>query len=142
MRSLLPALGVLVLVAVPCDWRPLRDAKAHCQLLVPPDWTGGASVALAPGHRAAAAVRALSRETRFDQAVLAAKGVMKPLRRFEDGPDRVWYAYDAGVPGTVFWYVAVAGEPVCVAQLEFGDPQLEETARLVAGSLSVSRPLP
>ena len=134
------ALLILFLVAPARDWRTVRDAKAHCQVVVPSDWAGGASVATAPGHKAGVVVHGLSREQRFDQAVSAAKALMKPLVHFSDGGERVWYSYDGGVVGTVFWYVAVPGDPVCTAQLQFSDPQLEPTARAIVLSLGGARP--
>jgi hypothetical protein len=119
------------------DWRIVKDARARCQVLVPPDWSGGTSVATAPDHRAGAVVHGLPREQRFEQAVSAAKEIMKPISTIEEGPARVWYAYDGGVQGTTFWYVAVLGDPVCTAQVQFKDRELEATARAIAGSLAV-----
>jgi hypothetical protein len=140
------ALGASVSIAlllvstppVPSHWKVVKDAKAHCQVSVPEDWTGVTSVSTAPGRKASAVVHGLSREQRFDQAISAAKTVMKPVATIEEGPNRVWYSYDGGAKDTTSWYVAVPGETICTAQVEFKDPELEPTARTIVGSLGMA----
>jgi hypothetical protein len=117
------------------DWRVVRDAKARCQLFVPQEWSGPTSIAVAPGRKGGAVVHALAREQRFDQAVQQAKSLMRPLATLEERPDRIWYSYDGGQQGTTFWYVAVSGETICTAEVQFSDPGLEATARLIVLSV-------
>jgi hypothetical protein len=128
-------LALLRPLEAPRDFRVVRDAKARCQILVPPEWSGPTSIATAPGRKGSAVVHAVAREHGFDQAVSQAKSLMRPLATFEERPDRIWYSYDGGQPGTTFWYVAVAGETICTAEVAFSDPSLEATARLIAGSV-------
>lgn len=120
------------------EWRVLRDSKAHCQVSVPPEWKGGAGVAISPEWNASATVHGLSREQRLDQAVSVAKALMRPSIVFEEGPKRVWYAYQGESQGSA-WYVAVAGDPVCVALIDFRDREFEAAARQIVTSLTNSR---
>ncbi|HWX23948.1 MAG TPA: hypothetical protein VN083_02860 [Vicinamibacteria bacterium] len=125
--------------AVPKGWRVVKDAKARCQLAVPGEWTGETSLASAPGRKGTAVVHGLPKGRTWDQAISFAKTAMKPVTMIEDGPARVWYAYDSGSEGTTSWYVVVPGDPICTAQVEFREAGLEVTARAIVGSLEAVR---
>jgi len=59
----------------------------------------------------------------------------------EDSAKRVWYTYEgaAAAGGGTAWYVAVAGSPICTAQINFKNPAMEDTARKIALSLTQAK---
>ena len=132
-------IALAVTPSAPNGWRVLKDAKARCQLLVPSNWTGETSLASAPGRKASAVVHGLRTGEAWEEAAGAAKTKLKPLAILEDGPGRLWYTYDSRSPGATAWYVAVPGDPVCTAEIEFREADLEGTARSIVDSLGSAR---
>lgn len=113
-------------------WKTITDKKNLCQVMAPADWTPPkAYINLVPWE-----------STTFDQAKLLWKGMRDPAQVFEDSPKRLWYAHDP--KGSVVdrdrtykndWFVIVASNDPCMAEVAFNDPSLREKAKLVVNSL-------
>lgn len=133
----------LLLAQVPSGWKVAKDRAGTCQLAIPADWTPDklvSSFVSSPDGKANAVIHSLRAGQSFADAVAMAKQVMTPSKVIEDSPKRTWYAYQdaSGKPGTN-WYVAVAGTPVCTAQVTFQNPATEETAKKIALSVSPAK---
>lgn len=128
---------------VPSGWKTVTDRQKACRIAVPSDWTSDklvASFVESADHRSSAVAHGLRAGQPFAEAVSTAKQVMTPSKMIEESGKRVWYAYQAtGGSSATNWYVAVAGDPVCTAQLSFKDASAEGTAKKIALSLTQSK---
>jgi hypothetical protein len=126
---------------VPGGWKTVKDRQGVCQIAVPGDWVSDklvASFMQSADGKANAVAHGLRAGQSFTDATSLAKQMMVPSKVIEDSPKRVWYAYQgASSPqGETNWYVAVAGNPVCTAQITFKVAATEETAKKIALSLT------
>jgi hypothetical protein len=129
---------------VPGGWKVVKDKAGTCQMAVPADWVADkliSSFMTSADGKANAVAHGLRPGQQFADAMALAKQVTKPAKMIEDSAKRVWYTYEgAATPGGgANWYVAVAGSPICTAQISFKSPTLEETARKIALSLTQAK---
>ena len=125
------------------DWKVVKDPQGVCQLTVPSDWVAGktsASLVRSLDRRLNAAPASAAGKS-FAQVAAAAKQTMPPTRILEDSPNRLWFSYIGLNPaGGANLFVAIAGNPVCTAQVTYKVPQAQEMAKKIALSLSVVPP--
>lgn len=125
---------------VPSGWKTVTDRQKTCRIAVPADWTSDklvASFVQSADDRSSAVAHGLRAGQSFAEAVTMAKQVMTPSKMIEDSGKRVWYAYqDNGGSSATNWYVAVAGDPVCTAQISFKDAAVEGIGKKIALSLT------
>jgi hypothetical protein len=129
---------------VPSGWKVVKDRAGACQIAVPADWVSDklvASFMSSADGKANAVAHGLRAGQSFADAMTLAKQVTKPAKMIEESAKRVWYTYEgANTPaGGTNWYVAVAGSPICTAQVSFKTPAMEETAKKVALSLTQAK---
>ena len=122
----------------------MKDRQGACQIAVPGDWVSDklvASFMQSADGKANAVAHGLRSGQSFTEATSLAKQAMKPSKMIEDSAKRVWYAYQGNstAGGGTSWYVAVAGSPVCAAQINFKDAATEETAKKIALSLTQAK---
>jgi hypothetical protein len=121
-------------------WKVVKDQQGVCQLTVPSNWkadTVTASFVKSPDGKLNAQPSGAAAGQSFRAVALQAKQMMPPLKVIEDSAHRVWFAYAGRSPeGGENWYVAVAGDPVCQAQITYKLPSVEETAQKIALSLA------
>ncbi len=139
----LAVLAVLFVTAVPAraaevptGWKIVRDARRHCQLAVPADWTVAGVVGTAPGGAASARLGVVE-SIAWAESKARAKQVLAPRKVIEDRPQRLWFAFAAGAAGPPGWYASVPGKGYpCTAEIHAQDPDdLERTARRIVDSL-------
>jgi hypothetical protein len=135
--------GALPAQEIPSGWKVVKDRAGACQLAVPGDWTSDkllATFVTSADGKANAVPHGARTGQSFADVTSTARQVMPPVKVIEESGKRLWYTYAtaAGKAGTN-WYVAVAGAPVCTAQVTFQDPATEETARKIALSLSQAK---
>lgn len=126
---------------VPSGWKVVKDKRATCQIAVPADWVSDklvSSFVSSPDGGANAVAHGQRAGQSFADATSLAKQMMKPSKTIEDSAKRVWYAYDGAntAQGATNWYIAVAGSPVCTAQITFKTAASEDTAKKIALSLT------
>lgn len=136
--------GSLALLAqdVPSGWKVVTDRQKTCQLAVPGDWVADklvSSFVQSPDHKSSAVAHGVRSEQPFADAVQMAKQMMKPTKSFEDTSKRVWYAYEGNSGTGTNWYVAVAGKPICAAQITFKDAAAEAMTKKIALSLTQAK---
>jgi len=129
---------------VPSGWKAVKDRQGACQIAVPGDWVADKlikSFMTSADGKASAVAHGLRAGQQFAEGTALAKQVMKPTKTIEDSGKRVWYAYEGsgGAGGGTNWYVAVAGSPVCTAQISFKDAAAEEIAKKIALSLTQAK---
>ncbi len=124
-------------------WKVVKDQQGACQLTVPSDWKSdkqSASLVRSPDGRMNAAPNVANAGESFAAVTSADKQMMPPLKIVENSQTRLWYSYAGRSPaGGANWYVAVAGSPVCRAQITFKSPSAEATARQIALSLTQAK---
>lgn len=125
---------------VPSGWKVVKDNQGTCKVAVPGDWKNETGIANSPDGKSNVIPNGLDSDQSFKEATSMAKQIMKPSKIVEDSDKRLWYAYEGGRnSGGTNWYVAVAGKPVCTAQVSFKDPVTEETAKKIALSLTQTK---
>ena len=130
---------------VPGGWKVVKDGKGVCQFAVPADWVSdkfSKSFMMPADGKASAVANGIRPGQSFAVATSMAKQLMKPVKTIEDSGKRVWYTYETSggmQQGKTQWYVAVAGNPVCTAQIDFKVPAMEETAKKIALSLTQAK---
>lgn len=67
------------------------------------------------------------------------QSMLKPMRIFEDSPQRLWYQYQGDTGAGTYWYVGVPNVGgVCAAQIRFGSTTQAALARQIAMSVRPS----
>jgi len=118
---------------VPSGWKVVKDKAGTCQIAVPADWVADKLLSSAVAH-------GLRPGQGFAEAMSTAKMVVPPEKIIEESAKRLWYLTKSNGPATgTDWYVAVATEPICTAQVNFKVPALEDTARKIALSLTKAK---
>jgi len=128
---------------VPSGWKVVKDKAGTCQIAVPADWVADkllSSFMTSPDGKASAVAHGLRPGQGFAEAMSTAKMVVPPEKIIEESAKRLWYLTKSNGPATgTDWYVAVATEPICTAQVNFKVPALEDTARKIALSLTKAK---
>lgn len=78
--------------APPDGWRVIKDRKGNCQMIVPNEWKGTASMASPENRQAMAAIHLLPGKD-WSEAKAMAEHVMTPQEIVEDGPERFWFVF-------------------------------------------------
>ena len=127
----------------PSGSKVVKDQQGACQLTVPSNWKADkvtASFVKSPDGKLNAQPTGASAVQSFAAVKTSARQMMLPLRVIEDSSSRLWFSYAGRSPEAgANWYVAVAGSPVCQAQIAFKTPAGEDTARKIAESLTQAR---
>ncbi len=122
----------------PAGWQVMKDKKQLCQISVPQAWTADKIMpgSLTAGDKKASLIFG-SKPTgiTYVDIVKMAKDMFKPVKMFEEGANRTWFA-SAPKKGSS-WYAVINTSPVCEVQIDFQDPGFEATAKQVVNSLKV-----
>lgn len=119
----------------------LVTKQKACEMTVPADWKIGKwikSSADAPDKSATAVVTSPSTGYNLARAKPLIEGTLKPVKVFEDSPQRLWYRYktDKGYG----WYVGVPfKDGICGAQIGFDKATQADMAKKIALSIKAVR---
>ena len=142
--AILSVLGVAACAQeVPAGWKVVKDQQGVCQLTVPSDWQAGkvtASLVKSPDGKLNAQPSGVGAGQSFEAVKASAKRMMPALQVIQDSRSRLWFSYvGRGPEAGANYYVAVAGNPVCQAQITYKTPAGAETARKIAESLTQAK---
>lgn len=136
---LLVCLSTVVMAATDHGSQRVLSLKKTCEVTVPADWRIDqwiSSDAAAPDHSASVAIDSNTGAASLAAIKPLAQSMFKPLRVFEDGPQRLWYAYRGASANGTSWYVGVPGQiGVCTAQINFRSGDQADLARRIVMSV-------
>jgi hypothetical protein len=111
-------------MTVPGNWKVDSLIKSSASS---PDESMSAVVSTARGMHATSEVKPIIEST------------FKPVQTFEDSPQRLWFAYEAGSGEAGAWYVGVPGKAgVCGAQIGFKHAAQAALAKQIALSVKAA----
>jgi hypothetical protein len=122
----------------PAGWQVMKDKKQLCQISVPAGWTADKIMpsSLTAGDKKASVIFSNKpADVTYADIVKMAKDMFKPVKTFEEGPNRTWFS-SAAKKGSS-WYAVINTKPVCEVQVDFQDPGFEASAKQIVGSLKV-----
>jgi hypothetical protein len=116
-------------------WQKVAARKGGCFMSVPQDWKVSPILkgAAESDDHASAVVSLADSTTTLAEVKPVIQGMYKPTKTFEDGAQRLWYAYE--INGRTGWYVGVPVKGgICGAQITF-KPGSEALATQIAKSV-------
>jgi hypothetical protein len=127
----------------PSGWKVVKDQQGVCQLTVPSNWQADkvtANVVKSPDGKLNALPSEAGAGQSFQAVKASAKQMMPPVRIIEDSGNRLWFSYVGRSPEAGGnYYVTVAGNPVCQAQITYKTPSGAATAQKIAESLTQAK---
>jgi len=118
--------------------KTLMDARKHCQLIVPADWSIEGNTGYAPGKKITAAPNGVVTTKSFADAKTFVKTNYRPVKVIEDDAKRLLYSFDPGIMGAgkSGWSEVISSTPTCGASFMFAPGTDEALLRKIADSLA------